>query len=558
MGLKVGIVQMDNRPVFPAIWKSRHVNLSFLETMETTMTRINAMFRHALMAIGVILLGLFTSNQAQAQNEASAAYNAYNSAFLVQQNGQTYYASTLASLGTAPEQEWQQALDIQVALDVYQYTHAQADRDFAISLLNSLAYYNGPGSMFGNWQTDGWDDNLAWMVNVFLRGYELTGISSYLTEAEAGWNNGYNQGWDTTAAGGGIWEERPQDTAKCALSNDPFVFEGVQLYLATGDSTYLTKAEAIYAWVRTHLVNTTSNSNSFGAPGQVNGCVGTNGQLLQLSDNVYDNGAFVKAAADLYRVTGNQMYYNDALLAINHIVGEGSVIPYDNSGESGHQWAYWFTRGLSDFATEANLWPQYQSWLQGNANAAWSERNNANITWNDWSNPTNDSGPDPNEMSSAAAIWQHLPPPSVNLSGTYEIQNVASGLAMNVKDASTANGAPIIQWPFSSGETNALWTFVPTSGGYYQIKNVNSGQVVNVQAVSGMNGASIVQWPAQGMIPGNDQWLPVQNPDGTYSFYNLNSLQALDDPNESIESGLQLDQWFGNSTPAQKFNLIPQ
>jgi hypothetical protein len=161
-------------------------------------------------------------------------------------------------------------------------------------------------------------------------------------------------------------------------------------------------------------------------------------------------------------------------------------------------------------------------------------------------------------MSSAAAVWQHLLPPNVNLSGTYEIQSVASSLALNVSGGSTSNGAAIIQYPFASGARNALWTFVPTSGGYNQIKNVNSGQVVNVTGGSGIKGALIVQWPASGLSPGNDQWLPVENADGTYSFYNLNSLQALDVPNGSTTENIQLDQWFGNSTPAQKFNLIPQ
>ena len=520
------------------------------------MKRSHLSILSSVTAIGIIAPSLFLSPAARAQN-AQDAYNAYNSAFLVQANGQTYYATTLTSIGTQEDGEWTEALDITVAEDRYQYTHAESDRNFVISLLNSLAYYNAPGGPNGNWQTDGWDDNLAWMVNPFLRGYEFTGISSYLTQAEAGWNNGYNQGWDTTVAGGGIWENTDKQS-KCALSNDPYVFEGVQLYLATGDSTYLTKAEAIYAWVRSNLFNSTNSTNNLGAPGQVNGCVGSNGVLQGLSDNVYDSGSFVKAAADLYRVTQNQTYSNDAQLAISHMVGEGTILPYDNSGESGHQWEYWFTRGLSDFATEANLWPQYQSFLQDNANAAWSERNNLSITWNDWSDPTDDSNPDPNEMSSAAAIWQQLLPPAVNLSGTYEIQNVSSGLALNVDGGSTANGAPIIQYPFTSGATNALWTFVPTSGGYYQIKNANSGEVVNVTGASGINGALIVQWPGNGMIPGNDQWLPVQNPDGTYSFFNLNSLQALDVPNGSTTSGTQLDQWFGNSTSAQEFNLIPQ
>jgi hypothetical protein len=87
---------------------------------------------------------------------------------------------------------------------------------------------------------------------------------------------------------------------------------------------------------------------------------------------------------------------------------------------------------------------------------------------------------------------------------------------------------------------------------------VNSGQDINVAAVSGLAGALIVQWPSQGMLPGNDQWYPVQNPDGSYSFYNMNSYQALEVPAFSTASGTQLDQWFGNFGTNQEFLLIPE
>jgi Ricin-type beta-trefoil lectin domain-like/Glycosyl hydrolase family 76 len=508
-----------------------------------------------LMVIYVFVLGIFVTLSAQAQNAASAL-SGYNSAYLVQ-NGQTFYASTMGS--TTPEGEWQQALDIYPALDAYRYSRTQTNLNLVNALLNSLTYYNSAGSLYGNWQTDGWDDNLAWMVNAYLQGYLLTGNSSYLSEAEAGWNNGYNQGWNTSVAGGGIWENTG-DGSKCALSNDPFVWEGVQLYQATGTSSYLTKAEAIYAWVRSNLVNTTSTTSStYGAPGQVNGCVGSNGQLQGQSDNVYDAGGFVEAASILYQATGNTEYSSDAQRTISHIQGEGSVIPYDNSGENGHAWEYWFTRGLSDYSTYTGSWSTYQTYLQDNANAAWNERNTTyNITWNDWSDPTSTSSSDPNEMSSGAAVQQHLPPPALNLSGTWEIQNANSGMALNVTGGSKTNGAAIIQYPFSSGATNAEWTFVPSGGGYYTIKNVNSGQVVNVSAASSTAGALIVQWPAQSMIPGNDQWYPVQNSNGTYSFYNLNSYQALEVPGYSTTEGTQLDQWFGNFGSNQEFNLIPE
>ena len=227
----------------------------------------------------------------------------------------------------------------------------------------------------------------------------------------------------------------------------------------------------------------------------------------------------------------------------------------------GNQWAYWFTYGISQFATEANLWPQYLPYLQKNASVAWSARNNINLTWNDWTSSTSNSvvvkDPDAVEMESAVAVWQHLPSVSPELSGEYEIQSVASGLPIGAAGM-TAKGNPIVQSSLLGGSSSAVWIFVPTSGGYYQIQNVNSGEVVSVQAASAVNGAPIIQSRGGKLIPGNDQWLPMQNSDGSFSFYNLNSLQALDVPNGTSRNGQQLDQWFGNSTSAQKFPLVPR
>jgi hypothetical protein len=498
-----------------------------------------------------IVLGLCISTPTYAQ-EAVAAFAGYNSAFLVT-SPQTFYAESIGS--TTTEREWSEALDIEVALDAYRHTHSAADRTLAVNLLNSLTFYNGPGSSFGYWIGDGWDDNLAWMANVYVQGYLLFGTADYLTQAEAGYNNAYNLGWDTSSAGG-IWEERPQDSSKCMLSNGPFVWMGAQITTATGDTSYLTKAEQIYAWARTHLVNITSSSNSFGAPGQVNGCTNPNGSLDGNSDNMYDNGIFIEAAAALYKATGNSEYSTDAVRTINHVMGEGSTIPY-SGGEAGHAWAYWVFRGLSDYATASSSWSTYGSYIQNNANAAWNERNTQyNVTWNDWHNPASLSGAEPNEMSSAAAIWQDLQPPTVNLSGTWQIQNVNSALSLDVSGSSKANKAAVVQDAFTSGDNAQLWTFTATSGGYYHIINVNSAEALNVSGSSGLSKALIDQWPPQGVNPGGDEWLPVVNTDGSYSFYNLNSYQALDVPGASKTSGVQLQQYYGNGGTNQEFTLI--
>jgi hypothetical protein len=495
---------------------------------------------------------------------AALAFDAWNSAFLVQNNGKPYYSSEETSAGHPISRTWTGGLDIAIAEDAYQQTHSQSQRTLITNLLNTYLLNNvatSSGTQNENgtdWSYDGWNDDIGWMTNAVLRGYQYTGIAQYLTVAENNWNMAYNRGWNSTL-GGGLWEEQNTlSQGKQALSNDPFVWEGIILYQLTGDNTYLTKAEAIYSWVRTNLVNTTDSHNNLGSPGQVNQGIKSDG-TLNGGDNVYNAGTFVNAATALYRVTGNMDYYNDAQRTVTHIVNEQPILT-NNQEACSCQWAYWFTYGLSQFATAANLWSQYLPYLQKNASAAWGERNNLNLTWNQWMtatpNAVSSGNPDDLEMQSAAAIWQHLPPPSVDLSCLYEIENVASGLAVNVAGSATNAGATVVQSPFTSGAANALWTFVPTSGGYYQIKNASSGLVIS--ALSPVGGAKLVQQTAQGMIPGNDQWLPVANSDGTYSFYNLNSQQALDNPGGSTTSGTQLDQSFGNSSTAQTFRLVSQ
>ena len=128
---------------------------------------------------------------------------------------------------------------------------------------------------------------------------------------------------------------------------------------------------------------------------------------------------------------------------------------------------------------------------------------------------------------------------------------------MNIAGGSGANNAAIIQYPFSNGQTNAEWQFVPTSGGYYHIVNVNSQLAVNVTGGSAQKGATLIQYTPQGMNPGNDHWSPVKTPDGRYSFYNLTSYQVLEVPGFS-QTSTQLDQWFGNFGTNQEWRLIPE
>ena len=505
-----------------------------------------------LVALLALLAGLVvrpTTPYAHADTalpSADTVFQAWNNAFLVQNGSTAYYTDQLKSIGTERAGTWIAGLDIQVAQDQYERTHSPADRQLVNNLVTT--FLADDGTTWTSWDT--WNDDIAWMDIATLRGYQDTGNTTWLNVAIDQWNQAYNRGW-TSAGGGGIWEDMNSMYSKCSLSNNPMISIATSLYLITGDGSYLTKAEQIYAWVRANLVNTTT--------GVVNECIafpnGPNGSTeLQASDNAYNAGSFIEAANNLYRITGNSQYYDDAMRTADHFLNTVPIVA--NNAERGSSYQYWLFKGISDFCTDNDLCSKYDAYMLSNAAQAWSERNSADLTWNDWTNPTNDSNPDAFEMNGMVGLFEVLPTTAASpFSGEYELQSVASGMSLGVQGDSTANAAPIVQ-NTDNGDESSLWTFVPESNGYYEIKNARSGQLLNVSDASGALGALIVQWPAGGLQPGNDQWLPVQNADGTYSFYNRNSQLVLDDPAASTTAGTQYEQWAPNDTAGQKFNVL--
>ena len=479
-----------------------------------------------------------------AANRADAAFDAWNAAFLVRDSKETYYTRTLKNLGRESEGSWVAALDIEVAQDAYERTRSDANRALVGELLDTFLAQNSY-----DWANNTWNDDMAWMTTALIRGYQITGKQAYLDKAAYAWNLAYDRGWDTRYGGGGVWENMDNfvhgdgHADKLALSNTTFVNPGVILYQVTGDEAYLNKSKAMYAWIHKNAFNEKTGQVYEGVKWPI-------GQpdkgFLENSDNVYNSGSFVQAANALYRITGEQQYYDDAVLAINHVIKTPIL---SNDGGFQTQWQYRFMKALSEFATDNQLWPQYESWMRDNAEAAWKSRDSRNITGNNWLK-INADDPKINAMqtSSAAAIWQLLPPANPSeFAGTYIIRNAASKLTLFARET---NGAPVTQ-----STANASWILVPASAGTYQIKDALSGLVVAVADASAQPLAKVVLQPAAKIGLGGDQWYVTKNEGGTFSFYNLNSLQALDLPGANVAAGTQFGQYFSNDSPAQKFAL---
>ncbi len=209
------------------------------------------------------------------------------------------------------------------------------------------------GSDKGKAQVEGiqnvYDDQM-WLIRECLDAYKATGEKQYLEKAEY-LTEYVLDGWDCTLDannnqnGGITWG--PGYTTKHSCSNGPLVAPLVWLYELYKDKSdeitygyiasdksrltktekkaehYLAMAKAVYAWQKSHLLNSNGVYDDMMGGAWPNGDVAyeeVNGvkyrKNTELRDRVgpaisYNSGTMLSGAADLYRATGDVTYKND-------------------------------------------------------------------------------------------------------------------------------------------------------------------------------------------------------------------------------------------------------
>ena len=472
----------------------------------------------------------------------ATVWNAWNDSFLYKGGGDTYYTSQLLSKGHGRAWMWEGALDIVVAEDNYDRTQSAADRQLVSDL--ETTWIKNEGTAWTSWDT--WNDDIGWAMTSALRAYQITGNKTWLNVVTDQWNKGYDRGWTTADATGGIWEDQNNKASrgKCALSNDPFISVGVQLYQITGDSSYLTKSKSIYSWVRSKLVNTSS--------GQIYGCVvwpnGLSNTLsTQKSDNAYDAGAFIEAANDLYRVTKDATYYNDAKRTADHFKNNVAIPANTQLADGSYQ--YWLFKGINDFCVENNLCGTYDAYMQSNAAQAWSERDSLNLTWNNWKAPTTDTNPSAFETEGMVGLFEVLGHPATingNGSGTGggtttagQVKSGIAGKCLDLTGANATNGTPVELWSCNDSSAQS-W-----SAGSSTLQIL--GKCLDAIGMGTANGTKVDAWDCNG--GSNQVW---QSYNGGYR--NPASGRCLDDPGNSATDGTQLELWDCNGGPGQQWS----
>ncbi|BDI33550.1 hypothetical protein CCAX7_56010 [Capsulimonas corticalis] len=472
--------------------------------------------------------------------DADTMFNGFNNAFLVNGN---YYKTSIN--GNTFDGGWTGAIDIMVAEDAYERTGSSAHKALVEALCTTFLQKFPPGYTW-----DGYNDDEGWIGTMLARGYLITGDSNLLLQARTACvDMVWSRGWDTQYNGGGIWEQQPNMTPagqtidKEALSNDSIGKAACLIYMGNHDQWYLDRATQIYAWVRSHLFNTSN--------GQVYNGVDRSGNV-NTGRNVYNQGTFADYANYLYQITGNVQYYNDAKLALDYVKGStwynGGVM----TGGGTNTWSDEYARGLGHFCRDNRMWGTYLSWAQANANAAMSHRRtDYNICWSDFTTQTpNDNSIITNRFCDAAAWLQYTPVTQPNnIWGRHTIVGL-NNMAIDSLGL-TATNSVVGLWGLNYGQTQ-IWNFTQNADTSWNIVSQSSWLGLDDPGGNTTNGTKMIQW-TQSRDSNQRWWVDVQS-DGTYKIWNQASSLALDS-SSTTTNGQALIGWGWSGQPQQRWKL---
>jgi hypothetical protein len=143
----------------------------------------------------------------------------------------------------------------------------------------------------------------------------------------------------------------------------------------------------------------------------------------------------------------------------------------------------------------------------------------------------------------------------------YALRNANSGMVLDITSGSTASGANVIQWPYH-GNNSQSWSILPdgTHNGtpIYQIQDLNSGMMLDVYHAQKINGIQVVQWSNHNGI--SQQWFIIadgaRNGVPIYLIKNVNSGLVLDVFHARTTAGTSVVQWGNHNGISQQWSIL--
>ncbi|NYE19080.1 glycoside hydrolase family 76 protein [Microbacterium immunditiarum] len=288
---------------------------------------------------------------------------------------------------------WWEAQLWETVMDAYQRTGDPDQRQMIDDVYDGFVAYHP------DFEND-FNDDIGWWAQAAIRAYGLTGDCRYLERSQELFDGIWAER-DATYGGGIWWRKDPRDQKNVA-TNAPASITATRLYQATGDESYLDRAEELFAWVDTHLQAGGHVYDHLEGPGD--------GTLVKW-DFTYNSGNYIGAAVALYEATGDSTYMDKAIAAADwtttHLTNGGT---WNNEGiDDGAGFKTILIRHLTNLATVHGQ-TQYLPLLQANVTQAWDHRRASDeLVGANWSAPTPEGRIQSLTAAAAASALQVVP-----------------------------------------------------------------------------------------------------------------------------------------------------
>ncbi|QGY43662.1 glycosyl hydrolase family 76 [Maribellus comscasis] len=267
---------------------------------------------------------------------------------------------------------WPQAHALDVVIDAYLRT---GDNLYKTTIND---WYEGVNAKNGNTFFNVFYDDMEWNALAMLRAYNATNDERYKTAALSVWED-IKTGWNDNAGGGIAWK-KDQPYSKNACSNGPACILAARLYQQFGDEADKEWAIKIYDWEKEVLFN------------PANGAVYDNidsrtGDIQTSWIFTYNQGTFLGSALELYNITGEKGYLNDAQKAadytLNNLVNSNDRLLKDEGNGDGGLFKGIFVRYFTQLIlhpdVSAGTQNRYLQFLKYNAETLWTTGTNKQL-----------------------------------------------------------------------------------------------------------------------------------------------------------------------------------
>ncbi len=268
-------------------------------------------------------------------------------------------------------QYWPQAHALDIAVDGYLRTSSANYKTRMNDLLAGVYAKNG-----NTWLNFYYDD-MEWMALANLRAYAVTNDVAFKNVTDVLWTDIKN-GW-SDALGGGIWW-RKDNSSKNTPSNMPAAILAARLYEAFGNADDLAWAKKIYDWEKSVLYES--------ATGLVYDNIAADGTKNTSWKFTYNQGTFIGAALELYKITKDVTYLNDAIKAADYTLNSGfytlgGVLKDEGGGDGGlfkGVFVRYFNRLIVEGGVEAGKKTSYINFIKKCGETMWNYGTNKNNT----------------------------------------------------------------------------------------------------------------------------------------------------------------------------------